>query len=104
MAKRLRLAQQLRQLGDVHGNPSRLILAEQLGGRASAGLILEIDIGKLLSVAVADNEAGGLLFSGPRWRETAGGHGLLSELGGTLDEIRGCPQNIGSMGDAHEDS
>ena len=34
-------------------------------------LILEISIGKLLSVTVADNEAGGLLFSGPRRREAA---------------------------------
>jgi hypothetical protein len=38
------LAQQFRQLGDIAGNPSRLILAEQLGGGASARLILEIDI------------------------------------------------------------
>jgi hypothetical protein len=31
---RLPLPQQLRQLGDIYRNPSRLILAEQLGGRA----------------------------------------------------------------------
>jgi hypothetical protein len=47
-----------RQLGHVGRNPARLILAEQLGCRASPRLILEIDIGKLLPVAVADNEAG----------------------------------------------
>jgi hypothetical protein len=41
-----------------HHNPPRLILAEQLGGRASARLILEIDIGKLLAVVVADAKAG----------------------------------------------
>jgi hypothetical protein len=30
------LAQKLRQLGDIAGNPPRLILAEQLGCRAAA--------------------------------------------------------------------
>jgi hypothetical protein len=42
------LARQLRQLGDVHSNPSRLILAEQLGCGAPPRLILEIDTGELL--------------------------------------------------------
>jgi hypothetical protein len=37
--------QQLRQLSDIHRDPSRLILAEQLSGRSPARLILEIDIG-----------------------------------------------------------
>jgi hypothetical protein len=39
--------QQLRQR-DIHRDPSRLILAEQLRGRSPARLILEIDIGELL--------------------------------------------------------
>src|SRR5262245_21903135 len=34
-------SQLLRQLGDIRRNPTRLILAEQLGGRF-AGLIIEI--------------------------------------------------------------
>jgi len=36
-------AQQLRQLGDIRRNPSRLILAEQLGGESPTRLILETD-------------------------------------------------------------
>jgi len=56
---RLGLAQYAaRQLGAIGRDPSRLILAEQVGRRAPSRLILEIDIGKLLPVAVADNEAG----------------------------------------------
>jgi hypothetical protein len=39
-----RLTQQLRQLGDVGRDPSRLALCEQLGRRAPAGLTLEIDV------------------------------------------------------------
>jgi hypothetical protein len=50
----------------------RLILAEQLGCRASPRPILEIDIGKLLSVVVADNEAGGLFFKRTRVAESGG--------------------------------
>jgi hypothetical protein len=42
------LPQQLRQFRDVHGNPPRFILGEQLGCGSPAGLILEIDIGQLL--------------------------------------------------------
>jgi hypothetical protein len=47
------LPQQLRQLGDVRRDPMRLILAEQLGCRASPRLILEIDIRELLAIVVA---------------------------------------------------
>jgi len=46
------LPQQLRQLGDIAGDPPRLIFREQLGGRSPARLILEIDIRKLLPGAV----------------------------------------------------
>src|SRR5438094_540450 len=41
-------AQHLRQLSDIGRDPSRLILAEQLGRRAPPGLILEIDITQFL--------------------------------------------------------
>jgi hypothetical protein len=52
-------------------------LIEQLGRRASPRLILEIDIGELLSVVVADDKAGGLFLDGPRrWESTFSGHGL----------------------------
>jgi hypothetical protein len=53
------LLNQPRQLRDIHRDPSRLILAEQLGCRSPAGLILEINVGELLPVVVADNKAGG---------------------------------------------
>jgi hypothetical protein len=40
-----------------------------------ARLILEIDIGKLLSVTVAHDEAGVVVFlDSPGWREAAGRH------------------------------
>jgi hypothetical protein len=60
-----------RQLRDIDGDPPRLILAEQLGGRAAAGLILEIDIGKLLPDVVSDNKAGVLFLNRLRRREAA---------------------------------
>jgi hypothetical protein len=63
---RISAFQKLRQLGDVHGNPSRLILAEQLGCRASSRLILVIDVGKLLSVVVAHHEADRLPLDRPK--------------------------------------
>jgi hypothetical protein len=47
------IRQQLRQLGDVRRNPSRLVFGEQLGRRAPPRFILEIDIGKLLAIVVA---------------------------------------------------
>ena len=37
-------AQQFGQLGDIRGDPSRLILAEQLGGGLSPRLTLVIDV------------------------------------------------------------
>ena len=52
------VAQQLRQLGDVHGDAPRFIAGEQLRGRAPTGLLLEIDVGERLPVGVADDEAG----------------------------------------------
>jgi len=44
----IHLTQQLRQLGDIRRDPPRLIFGERLGRRSPTGLILEIDIGKLL--------------------------------------------------------
>jgi hypothetical protein len=49
----------------------RLVLGEQLGRRPSPWLILEIDIGQLLPAVIAHDEAGGLFFDGPWWREAA---------------------------------
>ena len=56
--RRVLLGKQLRQLRDIDRNPPRLIFAQQFGGRAPAGLILEIYVGELLTVVVADNKAG----------------------------------------------
>jgi hypothetical protein len=42
-------AMQLRQLGDVHRDPARLIFAEQLGGRAPMVAVQKIDLPVLLS-------------------------------------------------------
>jgi hypothetical protein len=53
-AKRLRLPQQLRQLGEIRRNPSRLVARQQFSCRPSPRLILEIDVGKLLTGVVAD--------------------------------------------------
>ena len=41
---RLLLTQQLRQLGEVNRQPPRLVLGQQIGGRAPAGLMIEIDV------------------------------------------------------------
>ena len=49
--------QQLRHLGEIDRQPPRLVLGEQIGRRASAGLDLIVEIAKLLSVLVADDEA-----------------------------------------------
>jgi hypothetical protein len=46
----------LRQLGDVHGDG--LIFAEQLGRRSSPRLILKVDVGELLAVVVALSDDG----------------------------------------------
>jgi hypothetical protein len=70
-AASVNFAHQLRQLGDIADDPSRLIPREQLGRRASPRLILEIDIGELLPVLIAHHEACSLFFDGPRWREAA---------------------------------
>ena len=59
-------------LGDIAGDPSRLILAEQLGCRSAPRLILEIDVSELLAVVVAHDKAGVVEFlDRPRRREAA---------------------------------
>jgi len=58
---------------NVTTNPPRLVFGEQLGRRSPAGLILEIDIRKLLAGAVPHHKASVQFFDGPRRREAAGG-------------------------------
>jgi hypothetical protein len=50
-------AQQRRQLGDIRRNPSRFILAEQLGSGSPARLILEIDIREFLPCSAKSMKA-----------------------------------------------
>ena len=52
LASRPRPAQQPRQLGEVHRRPPCLVLGQQLGRRAPAGLVLEIEITERLSGGV----------------------------------------------------
>jgi hypothetical protein len=52
------LPQQVRQLGDVHCDAPRVVSGQQVRRRASARLILEVEITERLFVLVADDEAG----------------------------------------------
>ena len=47
-----RLAQQLRQLGDVGGHAPGLVAGEEVRRRAPTGLLLAIDVGERLPVGV----------------------------------------------------
>jgi hypothetical protein len=66
-----RLAQQLRQLGDIGGDPPCLVAGEQLRSRAAARLFVEIDVSERLTVLVPDGETGLLLLDRPGRREAA---------------------------------
>jgi hypothetical protein len=68
------LSAMIRQLGDVGGDPPRLIAGEQLGRVASAGVILAIDEGQRLAVVIADDETRRSLLDRQGRREAAGGH------------------------------
>ena len=70
--------QQLRQLGDIHRNPPRLVLGEELGRRPPVRLIGIIDVGKLLSVRVAYDVVVRLQLGIPRGQEAAGGEHQIS--------------------------
>ncbi len=50
------------KLGDVGGDAPGLVAGEQLGRRPPAPLVLAVDVGQRLPVAVADDEAGVGLF------------------------------------------
>jgi hypothetical protein len=58
-APALKAKQQLRQLRHIDGNPPRLVFGEQLGGRSSPRLVLEINVRERLAVVVADDKARG---------------------------------------------
>ena len=60
------------QDGDIHSYFSRLVARQLLGSRAPARLILEIDIGEFLAVAVAHDKAGVQFLGSPRRPEAAG--------------------------------
>jgi hypothetical protein len=66
---------QIRQLGDIRHNPSRLILRQQLRSCSPVWIIRIINVGKLLTVSVAYDVVLRLDFGGPGWWEAArGGH------------------------------
>ena len=54
----LSASKQIGQFGEIHRQPPGFVLGQHIGSRASAGLFLEVKIAKLLSVLVADDEAG----------------------------------------------
>jgi hypothetical protein len=69
--------QKIRKFSNIRCDPSRLILAEQLGCGSPTRLILEIDMGELLPGAVRHDECPTLNVSAnvldrPRRREAAG--------------------------------
>ena len=57
-----------------------LVLREQLGRRSPAGLIFEIDIGKLLAVVVARDQARLQFLDRPGRREAARHRSFISEV------------------------
>jgi hypothetical protein len=59
---RLTMAQQLRQLRHVSGDPSCLVFGEKFRRRPPARLFFEVDIGELLPTAVLHDEAGVVEF------------------------------------------
>jgi hypothetical protein len=71
LVHRRRRAQQLRQLGDVGGDPPGLIAGEEVRRRPPSRLLLAIDVSERLPVGVADDEAGVGLLDGPGRREAA---------------------------------
>jgi hypothetical protein len=58
-----------RQLGDLDGDPLRLVAGEQLGRGPWPWLVLAIDEGERLLVGVAHDETRGGLLDGPGRRE-----------------------------------
>ena len=68
----------LRQLGDVGGDAAGLVARQQIGGRAPAGVLLEVDIGERVAFAVLDDEGGGVrLLNVPRRRKAARRHAVI---------------------------
>jgi hypothetical protein len=68
-------AQQFGELSNVRGYAPCFITGEQLSSRAPPRLILEIDIGELLPVVIADDKAGGLFLDRPRRSQINGPDG-----------------------------
>jgi hypothetical protein len=62
------------------------IKARPLAADRRTWLIFEIDVGKLLSIVIAHDEAGFLFLDGPRWRNAAG-HLCSPRVFGILDEM-----------------
>jgi hypothetical protein len=58
------VSQQIWQLGDIRRDAPGLVTRKQLGRRAPAGLVLEIDVSEHLLVGVTDDDAGVLRCTG----------------------------------------
>ena len=71
---RSRLAQQVRQLGDVRSYSTRFVPREPFGCHSALRFVIPIHIRKRLTCRVTDDEAFDVVFNGPRRREAAFGH------------------------------
>ncbi len=70
----------------VCGHPPRLVLGQQLRGRAPTGLVLEMEIAERLPGSVADDEASGAhadrrTHHGPPGRDLDGLHATIARAG-----------------------
>jgi hypothetical protein len=88
LISRAGFAQWLRQLSEVHRNPSRLILREQLRRRSSPRLFLEINVRQLLPVSVLYDEASIEFFNSTRLV----GSGEMPSDNELAALIKKCPQ------------
>ena len=70
-ALRLRVLEQFRQLGEVDRHPARLVLGEELRGRAAALLLFIIKMAQRLFVGVAHDEARRALLDRPGRRKSS---------------------------------
>jgi hypothetical protein len=85
---------QLRQLGDVGGDAPGFVAGEEVRRCATAGLVLEIDVGERLPVVIADDDAGVGLLGRPGRRAAAirAGHGIIPAR--HLDGTIGCARRL----------
>lgn len=81
------LSEKVRQLGDVESNSAGFVPCQQSRCGASAGFILEIDMGKSLAVVVLHDEAGFGFVGGP-WYGKRRRKSVITPTYGRLDFMR----------------